>query len=432
MEPGARPHVVIVGGGFGGIEAARGLARSNVDVSVVDRRNHHLFQPLLYQVATAGLNPADIAAPIRSILRHQDNVTVLLGDVVDVDMERSTIAVADGSHLSYDYLVLAAGTRHSYFGNDQWEIHAPGLKSVEDALEIRRRVLMAFERAERSPSGSGRDAELTFVVVGGGPTGVEMAGAIAEIAFKVMRRDFRRIDPTNAKVILLEADSRVLTAYPPSLSKKAQKQLHRLGVEVRTDTRVEGIDSDGVNTNAGRIDSRTVVWGAGNSAAPIAAALGVETDRAGRVVVESDLSVPGHSDVFVVGDLAAATSEGKPVPGVAQAALQGGSHAALCIVADLANRDRSAFRYRNKGELATIGRSSAVGVIRGVRLSGWIAWMAWWLVHIFFLVNFRSRAIVLFSWSWSYLTFQRGARLITEGWRAMDLSDVGSGQTPKE
>jgi NADH dehydrogenase len=432
MSPTARIRVVIVGGGFGGIEAARGLAKSDVEITLVDRRNHYLFQPLLYQVATAGLNPADIAAPIRSILRHQDNVTVLLGEVVAVDLEGSSLVMADGSALTYDYLVLAAGTRHSYFGNDPWEVHAPGLKSVEDALEIRRRVLMAFERAERSPAGSDRNAELTFVVVGGGPTGVEMAGAIAEIAFKVMRRDFRRINPADAKVILLEAADRVLLAYPPSLSRKAQKQLERLGVEVRTETRVEQIDGGGVTTNAGRIDSRTVIWGAGNTAAPVAATLGVETDRAGRIIVRSDLTVPDHPNVFVVGDLAAATSRGTPVPGVAQGATQGGGHAARCIAADLATRERPDFRYRNKGELATIGRSSAVGVIGGLRLSGWIAWMAWWLVHIFFLINFRSRAIVLFSWSWSYLTFQRGARLITEGWQAMGGHDARAADSSKE
>ncbi|MFW2382520.1 MAG: NAD(P)/FAD-dependent oxidoreductase [Acidimicrobiales bacterium] len=419
MTPGSRPHVVIVGGGFGGVEAARGLAKADVDITLVDRRNHFLFQPLLYQVATAGLNPGDIATPIRSILRHQENVTVLLGEVISVNLDSSLIAMADGSQLGFDYLVLAAGTRHSYFGNDQWESHAPGLKSVEDALEIRRRVLMAFERAERIQAGPEQDGELTFVVVGGGPTGVEMAGAIAEIAFKVLRRDFRRIDPADAKVILLEAADRLLLAYPPSLSKKGRRQLERLGVDVRTGTRVEGIDHEGVTTSAGRINSRTVVWGAGNTAAPVATTLGVETDRAGRVIVASDLSVPDHPEVFVVGDLAAAESRGTPVPGVAQGALQGGTHAAKCIVADLSGRSRIDFRYRNKGELATIGRSSAVGVIRGVRLSGWIAWMAWWLVHIFFLINFRSRAIVLFSWSWSYLTFQRGARLITGSWEAL-------------
>ncbi|NNE94507.1 MAG: NAD(P)/FAD-dependent oxidoreductase [Acidimicrobiales bacterium] len=414
----AVPHVVIVGGGFGGVEAAKGLAGADVRVTLIDRRNHFLFQPLLYQVATAGLSPGDIAAPIRSILRRQDNATVLLGEVVSVDPERSVVSMDDHSELSYDYLILAAGTRHSYFGNHGWEEHAPGLKSVEDALEIRRRVLMAFERAERASSEATHDAELSFVVVGGGPTGVEMAGAIAEIAFKVMRRDFRRINPEHARVILLEGADRILQSYPTSLSRKAERQLRKLGVEVRTETLVEGVDAAGVDTSGGRIETRTIVWGAGNEGAPVGATLGAETDRAGRVVVESDLSISGHPGVFVIGDLAAARSGGKPVPGVAQGALQGGAHAADCVRADLAGRPRRAFRYRNKGELATIGRSSAVGVIKGVRLSGWIAWMAWWLVHIFFLISFRSRAIVLFSWSWSYLTFQRGARLITTAWRS--------------
>ncbi len=413
-----RPHVVIVGGGFGGVEAAKSLSSADVDITLLDRRNHHLFQPLLYQVATAGLNPADISAPIRAILRHQDNVTVLMSEVAAVDPEARLVELSDETTLTYDYLILAAGTRHSYFGNDQWEQHAPGLKSVEDAIEIRRRVLLAFERAEASHSDEDRQAELTFVVVGGGPTGVEMAGAIAEIAFRTVARDFRRIDPETARVILVEGADRVLGAYPASLSRKALRQLERLGVEVRTETMVEDITADTVETNGGTIRSKTVVWGAGNAGSPIGATMGVELDRAGRIVVDSDLSVPGYPDLFVVGDLAAAESKGKPVPGVAQGALQGGRHAAQAIRADLSDKPRSPFRYRNKGELATIGRSSAVGVIGRFRLSGWIAWMAWWLVHIFFLINFRSRAIVLFSWSWSYLTFQRGARLITRAWRA--------------
>lgn len=414
----ADPHVVIVGGGFGGLEAAKALATAPVRITLIDRRNHHLFQPLLYQVATAGLNPADIAAPIRSILRRQTNVSVLLGDVVAVDAPARTIRLDDGATIGFDSLILAAGTRHSYFGHDEWERFAPGLKTVEDALEIRRRVLLAFERAERSDDPAERAAELTFVVVGGGPTGVEMAGAIAEIAFQVMRRDFRRIDPTAARVVLLEGAERVLLTYPESLSRKAERQLRRLGVEVRTGELVHAVHEEGVVSSSGSLAARTVVWSAGNTASPLAGTLGVDLDRSGRVLVQPDLSVPAHPEIFVVGDMAAAVSRRHPVPGVAQGAIQGGRHAAACIRRDLDGRPRRDFVYRNKGELATIGRSSAVGVIRGVRLSGWIAWMAWWLVHIFFLVNFRSRALVLFTWSWSYLTFQRGARLITGPWSA--------------
>ncbi len=427
LERVSEPHVLVVGGGFGGIAAARRLAGRPVRVTVVDRRNHHLFQPLLYQVATAGLNPSDIAAPIRSILRRQQNATVLLGEVIDVDTGGRTVMLSDGARMDYDYLILAAGTRHSYFGRPEWERYAPGLKTVEDALEIRRRVLLAFERAERTDDREERTAQLTFVVVGGGPTGVEMAGAVAEIAFRVMRRDFRRIDPAEAQVLLLEAADRVLLSYPESLSRRAKRQLERLGVDVRLGEMVKVVDASGVECSSGRIAARTVIWGAGNTASPLGARLGADVDRAGRVRVAGDLSVPGAENVFVVGDLAAATSEGAPVPGVAQGAIQGGRHAADCILADLADRPRTDFRYDDKGELATIGRSSAVGVIKGVHLSGWIAWMAWWLVHIVFLINFRSRLIVLFNWSWSYLTFQRGARLITQTWSANRRVDENAG-----
>jgi NADH dehydrogenase len=416
---GPRLHVVVVGGGFGGIAAVRRLADLPVDVTLIDRRNHHLFQPLLYQVATAGLNPADIAAPIRSMVVDQPNVRVLLAEVVAV--EDHAVVLDDGTRVAFDRLVLAAGATHSYFGRDEWERHAPGLKTVEDALEIRRRILLAFERAERTTDADERDAQLTFVIVGGGPTGVEMAGAIAEIAFQTLTREFRTIDSTTARVILLEGTDRVLAAYPPDLSDKARRQLERLGVDVRLGVMVTGVDERGVDTAtvdapAGRIETRTVVWGAGNEASPLGATLGAPVDRVGRVVVAPDLSVPDRPDVFVIGDMAAVGWDGALVPGVAQGAIQGGAHVARCLSADLAGEPRPAFRYENKGELATIGRSSGVGVIRGVKLSGWVAWMAWWSVHIVFLIDFRSRLLVFVNWAWNYLTFRRGARLITSAW----------------
>jgi NADH dehydrogenase len=411
---GSRMRVVVVGGGFGGIATARGLADLPVEVTLVDRRNHHLFQPLLYQVATAGLNPADIAAPIRSMLRDQPNVSVLLAEVVGI--EDGAVLLDDGSRLGFDRLVLAAGSNHSYFGHDEWEPHAPGLKTIEDALEIRRRILLAFERAERTTDRAEREADLTFVVVGGGPTGVEMAGAIAEIAFRTLTREFRSIDPASARIVLLEGTGRVLGAYPERLSESARRQLVDLGVEVRLGVFVTEIDDDGVDTTEGRIPTRTVVWGAGNEASPLAALLGVPVDRVGRVLVADDLSVPDRADVFVIGDMAAASTDGVLVPGVAQGAIQGGAHVARCVAADLDGRPRPPFRYRDKGELATIGRSAAVGVIHGWKLTGWVAWMAWWSVHIIFLIDFRSRLMVFLGWAWNYLTFRRGARLITGPW----------------
>jgi NADH dehydrogenase len=408
--------VVIIGGGFGGLAAARGLAGADVDITLLDRRNHHLFQPLLYQVATAGLTPADIAHPIRRIVARQRNVEVLLADVTGIDAPSRTVSTADGLTLGYDFLVVAAGATHSYFGHPEWEQFAPGLKTVEDAIEVRRRVLLAFERAERSLDPAERAAQLTFVVVGGGPTGVETAGAIAEIAFTTLTREFHSIDPASARVILLEGMDRVLLTYPPSLSAKALRQLTDLGVDVRLGVKVTDVSHQGVDTSDGPIEARTVIWGAGNQASPLAAMLDAGTDRAGRVEVADDLSVPGHREVFAIGDIARATSNGVVVPGVAQGAMQGGRHAARCIRADIGGKMRPRFRYRNKGELATIGRSSAVGVIKGVRLSGWIAWVAWWSVHLVFLIDFRSRLVVFISWAWNYLTFQRGARLITGPW----------------
>ncbi len=408
--------MVIVGAGFGGLAATRGLADADVRVTLIDRRNHHLFQPLLYQVATAGLAPADIAQPIRSILVGQDNVDVVLGEVVDIDRDANVVRLDDAGEVRFDYLVIAAGTSHSYFGNPQWEQFAPGLKTVEDALEIRRRVLTAFERAERTDNDDERRANLTFVVVGGGPTGVEMAGAIAEIAFRTLSHEFRSIDTSTAQVILLEGLDRVLSTYPESLSAKATVQLRALGVDVRLGVKVTELDGHEVHTSAGPIATRTVVWGAGNTASPLGSLLGAPTDGAGRVEVADDLSIPGSAHLFAIGDIAHATSKGATVPGVAQGAMQGGAHVAAMIQSDLAGRPRTAFRYRDKGELATIGRSSAVGVIGPFELSGWIAWMAWWSVHIVFLIDLRSRFSVLLNWAWNYLTFQRGSRLITGPW----------------
>ena len=408
---------MIIGGGFGGIAAARGLADADVRVTLIDRRNHHLFQPLLYQVATAGLAPADIAQPIRSILAAQANAGVVLGEVLDIDLVDRIVRLDHAGEVHFDYLVVAAGTTHSYFGNPEWEQHAPGLKTVEDALEIRRRVLTAFERAERTDDADERRANLTFVVVGGGPTGVEMAGAIAEIAFRTLSNEFRSIDTSTAHVILLEGLDRVLSAYPASRSAKATDQLRGLGVDVRLGVKVTGLDDREVQTSAGVIAARTVIWGAGNAASPLASLLGAPTDQAGRVRVADDLSVPESPHVFAIGDIANAASKGTTVPGVAQGAIQGGAHAAAMIAADLAGQPRSAFRYRDKGELATIGRSAAVGVIGRLKLSGWIAWMAWWSVHIVFIIDFRSRFSVLLNWGWNYLTFQRGSRLITGPWR---------------
>lgn len=392
---------------------ARALARADVEVILVDRRNHHLFQPLLYQVATAGLNPSDIAYPIRSVLRKQSNARVVLGEVVAIDPAARSVTLADGEVLAGDTLVVAAGARHAYFGNDQWETHAPGLKSVEDALEIRRRILLAFELAERSDDPDEIARLLTFVVVGAGPTGVEMAGAISEIALTTLRRDFRGIDPSTTRVVLVEGSDRVLGTFSPSLSDRAQAQLEGLGVEVRLGSIVTEVDDRGVSIGDERIPAGTVVWGAGVAASPLGDMLGAPLDRSGRVLVESDLSVPGHPDVFVIGDLAAVPLGDGFVPGVSPAAIQGGEHVASIV----SSGRRGPFRYKDKGSMATIGRRAAVAELGRLKLSGVPAWVAWWAVHIAFLIGFRSRALVMFSWGWSYLTFQRGARLITRAWR---------------
>jgi NADH dehydrogenase len=407
-----RPHVVILGGGFGGLYAARALRNVDVRITLVDRRNHHLFQPLLYQVATAGLNPSDIAYPIRSIVRHQKNVRVLLGEVDGIDVAAKKVHLEYGE-LAYDYLIVATGATHSYFGHDEWEKVAPGLKSIEDALEIRRRMLYAFEAAEREEDEARQRAWLTFVVVGAGPTGVELAGAFAEVAKQSLAKDFRHIDPKRARVVLLEGGPRILPAYPEELSRSGQEQLESLGVEVRTDAKVTRIDSTGVWLGMEKIEAHTVLWGAGVKASPLGASLGGQLDRAGRVKVTPTLNIPDHPEVFVVGDLATLEQDGKPVPGVAPAAMQMGRHAAETIDRILHHETPTPFRYWDKGSLATIGRSRAVGVIGKLKLHGFIAWLGWLFIHIMYLVGFRNRVLVLIEWAWAYLTYQRGARLIT-------------------
>ncbi|HME91586.1 MAG TPA: NAD(P)/FAD-dependent oxidoreductase [Myxococcaceae bacterium] len=406
------PQVVIIGAGFAGLNAAKRLQSAPVRITVLDRRNHHLFQPLLYQVAAAALNPSDIAMPIRHILRRQKNTEVLLGEVTEVDPAGKRVHLDVGS-VSYDYLIIATGATHSYFGNEQWSRFAPGLKTIEDALIIRRRVLLAYEMAERERDPELQQRWLNFIIVGAGPTGVELAGALAEISRQTLERDFRRIDPTRARIILLEGAPRVLPPYPEDLSEAAKRQLIKLGVEVHTGAQVTSIDGEGAVIGSQRIPARTVIWAAGVAASPLARSLGVALDRAGRVVVEQDLSVPGHPEIFVVGDLAAAKSDGKPVPGVAPAAIQEGRHAALNIAREIRGLGRLPFRYRDKGSLATIGRAAAVADLGRVKFTGLIAWLAWLVVHIFYLIGFRNRMLVLLEWAWSYLTTQRGARLIT-------------------
>ena len=408
-----KPHVLILGGGFAGLYAARGLKRAPVRVTVVDRRNHHLFQPMLYQVATAALNPSDIAAPIRSVLRDQPNTEVLLGEVESIDPVGRRVVLTDGADSSYDYLIVATGARHSYFGHDDWEVMAPGLKSLEDALTIRQRVLLAFEKAEREPDPVRRQALLTFVVVGGGPTGVEMAGAVAELRRYALRRDFRRIDPGEATVLLLEGGPRLLPWYPESLSHKAKKELRRLGVEVRTETLVTNIRPGSVAAAGWTIPTQTVIWAAGNVASPVLRTLGAPLDNAGRAIVEPDCTIPNHPEIFVLGDAALFQhQEGGPLPGICPVAIQMGDYAARTIQGDLEGRPRRAFNYWDKGQLAVIGRGRAVADIWKLHFAGFFAWLVWTFVHIFFLIGFRNRVLVMIQWAWSYLTFGRGARLI--------------------
>jgi NADH dehydrogenase len=413
-SPAARtPRVVIIGAGFGGLYAARALRHAPIEITLVDRRNHHLFQPLLYQVATAGLSPGDIAYPIRAVLSRQRNTRVLLAEAQAVDLEARKVILKDGS-LDYDYLIIATGATDSYFGHDDWERLAPGLKTLEDALEIRRRILYAFELAEREGDEARRRALLTFVVVGGGPTGVELAGAIAEIARQVMVRDFRAIDPREARVILVEAGPRVLAAYPGDLSAKAEASLRKLGVEVWTSSPVTRIENGRVVAGGRDVSAATTLWAAGVKASPLAQSLGTKLDKSGRAIVEPDLSLPGHPETFVIGDLACFLQQtGKPLPAVAPAAIQQGRHAARNILHDLRGRPRVPFHYLDKGTLATIGRAAAVADFGFVKISGFFAWLAYLFVHLFFLIGFRNRFVVMFEWAWAYFTFERSARLIT-------------------
>ena len=415
-----RPRVVIVGGGFAGLHAANGLARLPVDVTIVDRRNHHTFQPLLYQVALAVLSPADIAQPIRTILRKHRNTQVLMDEVIGIDVSARQVALGSGAQLPFDYLILATGATHSYFANPEWAPLAPGLKTIEDAVEIRRRVLLAFELAERQMVEHGWHPPLNFIVIGGGPTGVELAGAISDIAQLYMRRDFRHIDPSKSRVLLLEGSPHILAAYPPDLSAKAEASLTRLGVEVHTQTHVTGIGPGWVeaasSTGSRRIDAVVTLWAAGVQASPLGKLLGAPLDRRGCVLVDDRLNPPGLPEIFVLGDLAHLEQDGRQVPGVAQPAMQMGDHIAKMLAADLAGTLRPLFRYFDKGDMATIGRMDAVAKVEWpfrAHISGFLAWLTWLTVHIFFLIGFRNRIWVLFAWIWTYFTFTRGARLIT-------------------
>ncbi|HUA24275.1 MAG TPA: NAD(P)/FAD-dependent oxidoreductase [Steroidobacteraceae bacterium] len=406
-----RPRVIIIGGGFGGLSAAHTLRSAAVDVLLLDRGNHHTFQPLLYQVATAGLAAPSIAAPLRHILRRQRNATVLLGDARRIDLEHRTVDLDGVSH-PYDFLVLATGSAHAYFGHDEWAPYAPGLKTLDDALRIRARILTAFERAEATADPAEQMEWLTFLIVGAGATGVELAGTLAEIARHTLKREFRHIDPAQARVLLIEAGARVLPSFPPSLSAKAQRQLERLGVIVRTGHAVTGVDERGVWTGEQRISARTALWAAGVAASPLGATLGVAVDRAGRVQVTSELTVAGHPEVFVVGDLSATPQGMSPIPAIAPAAKQMGRYAAEAILARLSGRPARPFRYRHAGSLATIGRMAAVADFGRVRLSGTLAWWIWLIAHVYFLIGFRNRLVVLIDWAEAYWSYRRGARII--------------------
>jgi NADH dehydrogenase len=410
-----RPHVVIIGGGFAGLYLAKRLKRAAVRVTLIDRRNHHLFQPMLYQVATAALNPSDIASPIRSILRKHRNLEVILGEASRIDVASRTVHLADGATVTYDYLAVAPGARHSYFGHPEWESAAPGLKSIEDAVEIRRRVLLAFERAEREPDASARHELLTFVVVGGGPTGVEVAGALAEIRRFVLARDFRHIDPREAEVVLLEAGERILPSYPADLSARAKAELRELGVLVRESSLVTTVHDDAVEVQGGlRIPTTTVVWAAGNQASPLLMSLGAALTRQGRVIVEPDCSIAGHPEVLVLGDAAWHEHAGADaVPATCPGGIQMGQYAARAIAASIAGKPRRPFRYFDKGQLAVIGRGRAVADLGRLRFSGFFAWLAWAFIHIAYLIGFRNRVLVMIQYAWSYVTFAHGARLIT-------------------
>ena len=416
--PTEKPDVVIVGAGFGGLEAAKKLACQDVSVTVIDRTNYHLFQPLLYQVATAALSPADIAAPVRAILSKCKNLEVILAEVQSVDVAAKKIKTTD-MEIPYDFLILATGARHSYFGHNEWEKLAPGLKSLEDAIELRRRLLMAFEYAEKVTDEAARKTAMTFVIIGGGPTGVEMAGAIAEIARYTLAKDFRHIDPSQARVILIEGEPRLLASFPEDLSASAMKQLVDLGVEVRTGARATNLTEAGLQVGDEFIPCRVKVWAAGNNASFVGKTLGVPVDRVGRVMVNDDLTIPGHPEVQVIGDLANFSHQtGQPLPGVSPVAMQQGRHAARNILRMIQNRKPQRFRYWNKGSMATIGRNKAVADLNLIHLSGLPAWLVWLFVHIIFLVGFRNRLAVLFQWGWAYFTFNAGARLITRNFQS--------------
>ena len=435
-DRGKRPRVVIVGAGFGGIHAARSLRNLPVDVTVVDRTNHHTFQPLLYQVALAVLSPADIAQPIRTILRHQANTEVLMDEVNAIDLHARRVGLKSGAQLAYDYLVIATGSTHSYFGKDEWARFAPGLKGIEDAIEIRRRVLLAFELAERQMQEHGWHPPLNFVVIGGGPTGVELAGAVSDITKLYMRHDFRHIDPSKARVLLLDNGPRVLAAYPEDLSAKAERELFHLGVEVHTKSHVTNVGPGWVEANDRRIDAAVILWAAGVQASPLGKALGAPTDKRGCVIVDSNLNPPGLPEVFILGDLAHFEQDGQQVPGVAQPAMQMGDYVGKVIAADLARQRRPTFRYFDKGDMATIGRMAAVAKVEWpfkAHLSGLPAWLTWMVVHIFFLIGFRNRIAVFSQWIWNYFMFTRSARLITgdqtlPGWQ----DQLNAGPVPAE
>jgi NADH dehydrogenase len=417
------PHVVIVGGGFGGLAAARALAAGAVRITLVDRHNYHLFQPLLYQVATASLSPADVASPIRWILRHQSNVQVLLGQARSIELEARRLAVDGISRpLDYDFLIVATGATHAYFGHTDWAARAPGLKTLDDALEIRRQVLLSFEAAERETDGERRRRLLTFVIVGGGPTGVELAGALAEIAHRTLAQNFRAIHPESARIVLIEGGPNLLPTFPDRLRRAARESLERLGVEVRTGSTVVDVDGDGVRWRAAssgpadpgeRISAQSVLWAAGVAASPLVKSLGVPLDRAGRVAVEPTLAIPGRPEIFVIGDVAALSQEGKMLPGVAQVAMQQGTQAGKNVLRAIRGEALASFHYRDYGSMATIGRGSAVADIAAWQLSGFFAWLIWLFIHIFWLIGFRNRLAVMGEWAWSYWTFQRRARLIT-------------------
>jgi NADH:ubiquinone reductase (H+-translocating) len=419
----SKPRIAIIGAGFGGLQAAMHLSRLPVQITLIDRRNHHTFQPLLYQVATAGLSPGEIAAPIRWIVRGRRNIEVLLGEVQDFDLTQHRVKLPD-LEIPYDYLIVAAGASHAYFGHDEWEPFAPGLKTIEDALEIRRRVLLAFELDERQAASGGPQAPLNFVIVGGGPTGVELAGTLAEISRRVLADEFKSIDPKSTRIILLEGGPRILPVYPEDLSRSAEEQLRNLGVEVRTSTMVTSVEAGAVHMGETRLSAAVILWAAGVAASPLGKKLGAPIDRAGRVLVNPDLSIPGHPEVFVIGDLASLKDDtGKPVPGVAPAAMQQGRATARNIARELHGQPRQNFHYLNKGNLATIGRAAAIAEFGKIHISGFLAWLAWLFIHIFFLIGFRNRIIVLIQWAWSYFTYERGARLITgdqnlPGWKA--------------